>query len=227
MSNITKNLLLALTLVCVIALIVFCIQLIVINRGVDPVVPGTTVSGGSQQGDEDPDSNGEQANGEDGDGSLNVDNATASVVTTPRPPPQGTRESILVSEDNRLIIYVREELFEFVVGDLDWWFIYSGAGEATLEIAFTQISPQGLAAHAETFLNEYSGGTTAEFSGEQSIQGSSISGYHVSARTGGGVYEAWLHALENSDLALAFVIYYENDVQKDALYELLSSMDME
>jgi len=228
MNNITKNLLLALTLVCVIALVVFCIQLIVLNRGVEPVGSGATVSGGSQQDDEDPDAeeSSDVQDGEDGEGGFG-DSLINAMPATPRPPPQGMRASIMVAENTHLIVYYREESFDFEIGDLDWWFIYTGAGEATLEIAFTQIPQQGAAAHAETFLNNYSGSTTSEFFGDQSIQGSQINGYHVSARAGGGVYEAWLHLLPNSDLALAFVIYYENDFQKEALYELLSTLSME
>ena len=217
MSNITKNLLLALTLVCVIALVVFCIQLIIINRGVDPIEPGSVISGGSQQGSEG-----------SGDGEDDPGEANTPAPATPRPPPQGTRTSIRINPDTnaQLIIYYREELFNFVVGDLDWWFEYI-QGEATLEIAFTMITTGGIIAHTETFLNDYTGGGTAEFTGEESIQGSSLMGYHASARTGTGTYEVWIHNLEGSDLALAFVIYYENEQQRDALYQILSSMDME
>ena len=41
------------------------------------------------------------------------------------------------------------------------------------------------------------------------------------------MYEAWIHLLQDSDLALVFVINYENDQQRDALYDLLSTLDME
>jgi len=228
MSNITKNLLLALTLVCVIALIVFCIQLIVINRGAEPRDQGAIISGGAQQEDEDADpADEDQDNGEDGDGSMFGDDGFDPDQMLQRPPAQGTRHALLVAEDSRLIIYADEELFDFEEGDLDWWFIYLGGGVATLEIAFTQISPQGAAEHAETFLNNYSGSDLSEFTGEDSIQGSPLRGYHVSTWAGDEMYEAWIHLLQDSDLALVFVINYENDQQRDALYDLLSTLDME
>jgi len=219
MSNITKNLLLALTLVCVIVLIVFCIQLIVINRGVEPAGAGSTVSGDSQQEDEDT----EEDENEPGD---DEDFDPGPAITTPRPPPQGTRYELRVTENSQLIVYAREELFEFTQDELDWWFTYTGGGAAALEISFTLISPQGAAAHAETFLSNYSGGRS-EFGGEESIHGSPISGYHVSAQQGSEWYEAWIHTLADSDLALAFVINYQNEQQRAALYEVLSSLEIQ
>jgi len=218
MSNITKNLLLGLTLVCVIVLIVFSIQLIVINSGVERANPGS-ISGGSQNN-----GNGdEQPGGENGDGESGE---TPDEPTT-RPPPQGLRHEIMLSDNNRLLIYAREEFFSFEEGDLNWWFNFTGGGTATLEIAFTMITTaQGAAAHAESFLNRYSEGTEATFTGEEAIKGSNIRGHHAIARHGGTTYEVWLHNLDDSDIALAFVINYENDQQKEALYEVLSTMDL-
>ena len=223
MSIITKNLLLALTLVCVIALIVFCIQLIVINRGVEPLNPGGSISGGSSQGSGSG-STGEEPSGGDEDPG---DEPTPPPVTTPRPPPQGTRHSIRVTEENRLIIYIREDRFDYEAGDLDWWFNYNAGGHATLELVFEMIMGQGVGAHAESFLNRYTSSTGAEYTGEESIQGSDIMGYHVISNLGNETYEAWIHLLEGSDLALVFVINYENNTQKEALYEALSSMSIE
>jgi len=221
MSNITKNLLLGLTLVCVIVLIVFCIQLIVLNRGVDPAGQGSVISGGSQNEDEDSDlEDGENAEGED-------EASAVSAVSTPRPPPQGTRRQFKVSESNQLIIYAQDELFDFEERDFDWWFLYTGGGLATLEIKHTMIGPQGIEAHALAFLNQYSGSTEAVYAGEGSIGGSDLRGHHVTAQHGNEFYEAWIHILLDSDLALAFVICYENDQQKAALYEVLGTLIIE
>jgi len=236
MSNITKNLLLALTLVCIIALVVFCIQLIVLNRGVSPTTPGATVSGGSQQGSQgssgsetnDPDS--DDINGEDGfqddDGYDNGgEDHTPPVV---RPPPHGTRRTIAVTPDSRLVVYSDDEQFEYVEGDRDWWFIYSGQGEAALEIQFTLIVTQGgISVHTQEFLNNYAGSTNATVTGEESIHGSSLTGYHASATVGSGTYEVWIHTLTDSDLALAFVIFYENERQRELLYDMLSWLDFD
>jgi len=221
MSNIMKNFLLALSLVCVIALIVFCIQLIVINRGVEPADSGAVVSGGSQ--DDGSEDNGDDPDGED----PGADDFSDILANTPRPPPLGTRHEIGVAENTRLVIYASDELFEFEQGALDWAFNYTGGGTAALNIDFTMISQLGVATHVESFLNTYSGSSTSEFTGEQQILGSPVSGYHASTRVGEDMYEAWVIELDNSDVALVLVINYQNDQQQEALYRVLSSIEME
>jgi len=223
MNNISKNLLLALSLVCVIALIVFCIQLIVLNRGVEPREPESITTGGPPQGDEDTETIGDEST----EGDASPDDFSDMQQAPPPLPPQGTRRTIMVSDNSRLIIYARDELFDYDVGDIDWWFTYKGDGNASLGISFEFITFQGMAAHAESFLNSYTGGTGAIFSGEESIRGSLLRGYHVTAQNGGETFEAWLYPMIGSDISLVFVINYSNDQQRDALYEVLSSMDME
>jgi len=224
MRNISKNLFLALTLVCVIALLVFCIQLIVINSGVEPRQPNSTISGVSPgQGDNTPGS-GENP-GNNGENGNTGDNGNEQ--PTIRPQPQGSRNELMIDTSTTLIIYAREEIFNFIQNDLDWQFEYTGSGNAGLEISFVFISLQGAAADAEAFLNNQTGGTGAEYKGDLVIQGSSVRGYHVTANDGGVSYEAWVHQLRGSDLALAFLINYTNSDQRDALYEVLSSMDIE
>jgi len=220
MSSLSKNLLLGLTAACIIAVIVFCIQLIVINSGVDRAQPGT-VSGGAGQGEE---SNGDESpGGEDGDG----ENGSPAPVTTPRPPPQGTRFELLISDNSRLLVYARDENFEYEEGDLKWLFTYIAGGTASLEIVFTVIPPaQDAAGYTETYLNRISGGTDAEFTREEVIHGSGIYGYHAIARNGGETFEVWIHNFVESDVAIAFIIRYENDQQKEALYEVLSTLDI-
>ena len=229
MSNIIKNLLLVLTLVCVIALVVFCIQLLIINRGVEPVKQGGTVSGGQQSGDEEP---GSEDNGDEtpsdvnGEGGIGENGYSDPNRETLRPPPAGTRNELKVASDSTLIIYVREELFDFERGDTDWFFVYTGEGVATLEIRFTLVTG-GIGPHAESFLNSYSGGENAVYNGAEQIRGSSMVGYNVSIQYGGEMYEAWIHEFEDRDIALVFVINYTTDQQRDALYEMLSTIDIE
>jgi len=189
---------------------------------VAPTEQRPVVSGSSQQENETSESeNGE----EDADGEEDTGNA--NIPSTPRPPPQGLRRQIRVSQSNLLILYARDELFDFEERDFDWWFLYTGGGLATLEIKHTMIGPQGIETHAVSFLNQYAGGTEAVYNGEDSIGGSDLRGHHVTTRHGNENYEAWIHILLDSDLALAFVICYENDQQKDALYEVLSTLMME
>ena len=220
MSSLSKNLLLGLTAACIIAVIVFCIQLIVINSGVDRARPGT-ISTGAGQGD---DADGEEPpDGDNGDGEDGI----ATPVTTPRPPPQGARYELLITDNSRLLVYARDENFEYEEGDLKWLFTYIAGGSASLEISFTMIPPaQGAAEYTEAFLNRYSGAADAQFLREEMIHGSGINGYHASAIHGGETFEVWIHNLVESDIALAFIIRYENDQQKEALYEVLSTLDI-
>ena len=227
MGNLTKNLLLALTLVCVIALIVFFVQLIVLNRGVEPREPGATISADSQQEDEQEDPDSEATGDETPDADETGDDNEPAQITT-RPPPQGTQHELLVAADTdtKLIVYAKDDLFDFVENETNWEFLYSGEGDAALEIGFMFVSPRGLAADAETYLSNYTDGAATEFEGEQPIQDSGLRGYHLSAQRGNTSYEAWIHALPDSDLALVFVISYINSQQRDALYEILSSMEV-
>jgi len=225
MSNITKNLLLALSLVCAIALIVFCIQLIVINRGVEPREPGATISGGAKQGDKEPDTD-NQPDGEDSADGENSDGENSQKQNTPRPPPQGERNELAIPGDLKLIVYAREELFEYTKNDFNWRFEYTREGEAALEIRLILVSLQGIASDAETFLMSYAEGATPEPGDEVSFQGFSLEGYNVTAQRGNVTYEALVHPLPDDEFALVFVINYQNDQQKDALYEILYSIDL-
>ncbi|MDR2599500.1 MAG: hypothetical protein LBC73_04415 [Oscillospiraceae bacterium] len=214
MNHIFKNLLLGLTLVSIIAIIVFSIQLIVINRGIEP--DDGLIPDGVNVIDPD-DDNGDDPNGSGDD--------TPSL--TPNPDPQGMRHSFLVTDNSHLVIFAREELFDFEETDLDWWFIYSGGGVATLEISHLFVAAHSMSIEAEVFLNNYTGGASTEYIGFDSIRGSQINGHHARAEQDGTTYEVWLHDLANSDLALAFVISYENNEQRDALYEVLNTMRFE
>ena len=224
MSNITKNLLLALSLVCAIALIVFCIQLIVLNRGVEPREPGATISAGTKQGDEEPDPDAQpDGEGPDGENDNGDNNQTQN---TPRPPPQGERNELVIPGDLKLIVYAREELFEYTKNDFNWRFEYLREGEAALEINLIVVTLQGLASDADTFLANYTEGATPESGNDLSFEGLPLEGYFVTAQRGSVTYEALVHPLPDGEFALVFVINYQNDQQKEALYEVLSSIDL-
>ena len=105
MRNVSKNLFMALTVVCAVALVVFLIQLIVINRDVESISPDSVVSGGPSGEESDPDS-------EDGpDDPADAEDFNQE-LQTPRPPPQGTQRLINVSDTSTLVIYVDEDKFE-------------------------------------------------------------------------------------------------------------------
>ncbi|MDR2590083.1 MAG: hypothetical protein LBC71_03730 [Oscillospiraceae bacterium] len=217
MNHIFKNFLLGLTLVCVIAIIVFSIQLIVINSGIEP--DDGLIPDGSNVNDPDDD------NGDNGNDPEN--NGDDDPALTPNLDPQGMRHSFLVSDNTNLVIFAKEELFDFEENDLDWWFLYTGGGIATLEIRHLFVTAQSIAIEAEVFLNNYTDGALTEYLGLDSIRGSFINGHHARAEKDGTTYEVWIHDLVNSDLALVFVISYENNEQRDALYEMLNTMRFE
>jgi len=211
MSNLPKNLLLALTLACLIALVAFFIQLIIINTGVDE--PPTTVSSGQPNNDSAND-------GSDSDSDL---------IRTPPPhalPPEriGTRHELLVTGNTGLIIYADEERFDFTENDSNWTFEFTGLGTASLEIALMIISEQGLAADAVSFLRSHTGISDVDPGGDVQILNSPLRGYYVTAHSDYAIYEAWFHNLQSDGLALVFVVNYGIELQRDAIYRVLNSM---
>lgn len=236
MSNLPKNLLLALTLACVVALIAFFIQLIIINTGVDPEEPSSVISDEQNGGSGRQNGDSETGNLENGDPEEGGD-----LTTTPPPeesqtedpsteePPTvalGTRRELLVAQDTRLVVYTNDELFNFTANAFDWVFEYTGDGAASLFITTIPILDQSLEAHVNSFLISYTGGLPVEFGGEVQILDSALRGYHASAHSEYETYEAWIHDLnmQDYDLALVFVINYTSDSHRNLLYAMLSSM---
>jgi len=242
MSNTYKNLLLALTFVCVIGLVVFFIMLIVINAGVEPEQPTITVINGSDGlTADDADNDGESGTisgdfGSDdfpfGGGLGDAGLGDGIVLDGEEPYPEqepaavlGTRHNLVVAEDTTLVIY-SNDLVEFQSGAFDWAFYYTGnqdAGPATLDINVTIRSEQGLETDVISFLQSHTG-FTVEFQGETQIAGSGLLGYHAITYIESGAYEAWVFDLDNSEFVLVFVINYNSESQRDVLYAILTSM---
>ena len=215
MSNITKNLVLGLALVSVIVLIVFSIQLIILNVGGDAEENGASLAT-NQQGNEDADAGDPFGDNED----------EHNIPPPPFPVLHGTRYEFRVSNNQVLVVYVDELLFNFGEGDSEWWFEHRVDDTTALDILFMPISPQGVSADAEVFLNEFMGGFDAVSGDEGPIHGSQISGFHVTGQHEEVLYEAWVHQLPHSELALVFVISYNSYMQRDALYGILSTMEL-
>jgi len=210
-----------------------------VNRGVEPAAPGVgiTVSDEDDEyienGTDDTETSDEETQD---DGAM-----TAFPGVTP--PRIGERHEILITSNSHLVLYAQDEIFEFEDGDFNWAFRYiegnvgdhmdgdhmdnlSFGRTATLEITFKSITVQGIEAHAIDFLNQYSGSQTSVFNGLTSIMDTRLMGYHVSTNHLGRTYEAWIHTLLDSDVSLVFVLSYENDIQRNALYLVLNSADI-
>lgn len=220
MKSILKNLYTALTGVCAVAIVVFLIQLIVINSGTEAREPGSVVSEGSAS---------QAGEGQDGEGEDDNPFGGYEPPPTFRPPPQGTRHEILVDVENGdvLVIYAEEDKFDFVEDELSWRFEYKSGGNAVLEICFWALTSQSVGTDAEAFLNSRVEGGGAEYKGRQQIIDSDLTGYCAQAQTGGITYEAWLYSLSGNDLAIAFIIHYEFNGPRDDMYTVLSSMSIE
>jgi len=240
MSKTVKNLLLGFTLVCAIALFVFCIELIVINR--DASAGGTGGSSAATSSPS-PSPSPSQSGTPGGEGSSPIvpgtkpppdsgasgaGNGSQDEVNDPPPSPTGKRYELWLPGNEMLIVHADEGLFDYSEGESDWFFTYTQGG-AMLEISFVFVSAAGVEARANTFLDNYLDGGSSTVGGEGPIKRSSIRGVYVTGVKGAETYEAWLHSLArsgNSDLALVFVINYRSDEQKNALYTILDTMEI-
>jgi len=128
-----------------------------------------------------------------------------------------------------LSLHADEELFEFVENENGWWLHYTGGGDASLEIGFAFIPPEGVEELASRFLDNYLDGGESESVGEQRIGRSSLRGLYVSGETNGETYEAWLHSLSEYDvfdMIVVFVINYRDNAQKAALHAIIDTFEM-
>ncbi|MCL2152056.1 MAG: hypothetical protein FWH57_03700 [Oscillospiraceae bacterium] len=236
MSSIAKNLLIVFTFVCIIVLAVFCIELVTLNAdssksgdegtqvSESPPIGATEGDDGQEPADtglngetEPPGIEGQTENGGEGEGQSQT--------------PSGKRYSLLMLDnEHTLIIYADEELFDFSEGEADWLFTYKGGGEASLEIAPDLVTPQdGIQGLAETLLTPYLEGGESTVVGEEQIRNSTLNGISVIGEIGKTTYEAWIYgplAGGNSGNALDFIIKYQNEEQKEALYEILDTLEM-
>ena len=231
MSKTVKNILLVFTVVCAIGLAVFCIELFLINRGVEAGEPDPSISGGGPgetptDGPTDPPDSTDPAGGT----GQTPENGQQNNNTDPPQPPDGKRYELLIPDGMKLVLYVSEDLFEYVDNEIDWWFTYTGGGNAKLEISPTFVPPLYTDEdHAKFLLSSYSETDTVAVGGEQDIRGSSVKGLHFFAEKNGETYELWMHNLSDSgfdSLSIVFVINHSNEAQRKALYEILDTLEM-
>ena len=231
MSKLLKNVIIAFTMLCVVVLIVFLVEMLIINgENSDggekaPTVSGSAPSGNlvNQGGGAPPSDTG--GHGNDG----TTDEPPEPDVS--RPPPSGKRHELEISSDRNLVVYADEELFSYEEAeseDVIGAFTFLGSGTASLEIRFVYMQ-QGVSAFVTNFLSmtyEIPGATVA---GEEQIRNSPLSGIRVTGNKDIEIYEAWIHVFADAEVegtGLALVINYENEMQKLNLYEILDSLDI-
>ena len=227
MSKTMKNLLRGFTLICIIVLVVFSVELLILNReasGGEETAPPTennTPTGTKKPVGTQPSS------------TLTSNNPSPGESESPQPSappaPKGKRYELQVlaaAEKEKLVVYAEEEKFEYSMGDYGYEFKYKGDEKARLEIT-PLVMPRGAAKEAESVLDGYLDGGESNVGVPGKIRRSSLNGVFVSGLKGGVTYEAWLYGKdENSTEGILFVIQYENDAQKNALHAILDSLDI-
>jgi len=137
--------------------------------------------------------------------------------------------------NRELTLFVKEDFegqqFAFSEPDSEEVFCvldYKGNGTAGIELRYASL-PDGTRAYAGDLLDEYVGEGGTAVTGEAPVRGSSLGGTAVTGEKDGMIYEAWVCSFADagfSNTGVVIIIYYQNDLQKNALYEILDSLEM-
>ena len=234
MSGIVKKILLGFSLLCLIVLGVFCVQLYALNRD-----RGDGVEAGMQSSESPSDENGTGSGADkqvtdtgpppsaspSGNNGVSGD---AGLPSKPAAPPTGKRYELPMPGALTLVLYADEGLFEHTMLELSDLFTYTGDGTASLAIDFAFFS-EGVEKFAESYLDGYAGSGGTSVGAKAAIRGSSLNGVFVSASKDGEIYEAWIHNFEGeeiSDMGVVFVLHYRDNAQKSALYGVLDTLEI-
>ena len=229
MSKTIKNVLLGFTLLCVIILIIFTVELIVLNRnsgaagnsGNRSISSGISTPSGASAVADGIDQALQSSAGSDSTPDQNESSPGASSAQS-----TGKRYKLLYSVAESLILYADEELFEYDdTNGSDSVFTYTGGGDASLRVSFEGI-PLGVEKCAESLLDKYLDGNESSVGDMGQILHSSLSGVFVTGVNDGETFEAWVNGIADNDIGVAFVIRYHTDEQKNALYAVLDTLSL-
>jgi len=239
MSKTIKNMLIIATLVCVIVFAIFCIELVVLNRSddkEDDATGGSSISTSSPAGN--------TASGPSGNSSpqpqINAAPSSGAVVEPPVESPVESpidrtgkrRYEWMYSTTKMLIFYANDELFDHTQMDEGDIFTYIDDENATLEVCLRGL-PLGVEACANEILSGYLDDSEAFISGTGPIRRSELTGLFGSGVNNGETIELWIHTIPDgdndafNDLGIAFVIRYKDNEQKNALYSILDTLELE
>lgn len=230
-----KRIILGFTILCSIFLIFFLVELIRLNRDSGDRDSGAAMSEGSQNGNgggAEPDRQDTEASGGDGsdqspDGNMDV----RPPAGNQRPAPTGTRHESDLPESMKLVFYADRDLFNHFEHEEEYIpdiLRYRGTGTAELQVHYIMITGD-IKTYAQSYLAVNFGVNEPEFSVADYIGLSQLRGVMVFGANDGLNYEAWLHSFTKpgaEDLGLAFILSYQNNEQKAALYDVLDSMDV-
>ena len=221
MSKAVKNLLLSFTLVSIIILIIFVIELVIVNREAkDDGNSRTSVSNNTPA---------ETEENSAGTPLLLTNNATAPAErespSSESHQPTGTQCKLQYSISESLILYYDEELFEHN-SELEMAdeFTYKDGQSASLMILFKAI-PLGAKKTAESVLDGYLDGNVSDIGSEGPIGRSALTGEYVTGVNNGETFEAWVHTVSDN-IGRVFIVRYSDDEQKNALYAILDTLEL-
>ena len=238
-----KNIIMGFTLLCAIMLIIFAVELIRQNRDSEAAGGGeSSVSGDRQPGGGGGQDAGDGGQGEDapdggegnaggnagGDGGDGGDRGQAG---NQRPTPTGTRHEVLLPGNMKLVLYLDKELFELSeseLGNTVAVIAIKGSGTAEIEINYIELDRE-IGAYAARYLQTDYGVDNPVAGEEDNIGLSALRGIKSEGIGGGKHYEAWIYKFPNPieyNPGLAFVLVYENTALKDALYEIINSLEI-
>jgi hypothetical protein len=221
MNPILKNALLVFTLMCVLILVIFAVELVRLNAGSDndgaytpPTSGGAT--GGDLSGNDTPPTG-------DGAGSgtgLPDDTGTPS---SPSDTPSGQRYELPITESMKLVLYADEELFEHSETEsADVFTRIGGTKTSALEIVLdADVVPEG-------YLDAYTNGVTV-VGGDRAIGNSELRGTFVMSEGDNEIFEAWIYSYPYDDLQgvnIVFVINYATEDQKADMYKVLDTLEI-
>ena len=229
MSKWLKNAIVIFSAICVIVLVIFCIELFILNRDSDdegntgPTISQPAVGGGEGSDGQKASPDKQPAKGDDQPG-----NGTNDQPTQPPPSPTGKRRDLPMPGDRNLVLYADDGKFIYSELELSWLFEYMGNEAVTLEVCYVHL-PLGVDARAKECLDGYVGSGKTSVGETGQIGRSDIVGQFVSGEIDGEKYEAWIYRFTEAgidDMGVEFVLHYRVDGQREALYTIIDSMSL-
>jgi len=223
MSKTQKKILVGFTIMCALVCFVFVVQLVALNRKGDDLTDTSLSASEDHSRNTD-----EPADNNDGNIAGSGDQPIQTAFM-----PTGKRYELPYTVAQNLVLYADDELFAHDSQlEMAEKFTYADGDEASLLIHFISF-PLGVQSEAETFLDGYLEGNQSFVHGLVPIRWSSLTGVYVTGVKGNETFEVWLHSIPDgdadasNDIGMAFVIRYMSNEQKNALFTILDSIELE